>query len=70
MSAYKSRDVGPCYGCPDRYPACSAYCKKPEYLNWRAEQEVIKENRRAYDKEKQYEKERRQRYRRKERLYD
>lgn len=22
----------PCKGCPDRYPACSDHCQKPEFL--------------------------------------
>lgn len=38
----------PCNGCPDRYPACSDHCKKPEFLAWKAEQEKIKAARRAY----------------------
>lgn len=32
----------PCKGCPDRYPACSDHCQKPEYLAWREEQARIK----------------------------
>jgi endogenous inhibitor of DNA gyrase (YacG/DUF329 family) len=39
----------PCKGCPDRYPACSAYCQKEEYLKWKAEQETIRRNRKAYN---------------------
>jgi hypothetical protein len=39
----------PCKGCPDRYPACSAHCEKPEYKAYRAEQETIKRNRQAYN---------------------
>ena len=38
----------PCKGCPDRYPACSAHCKKPEYLAWKEEQATIKRNRDKY----------------------
>lgn len=43
------RGGAPCFGCPDRYTACSDHCRKPEFLIWRAEQEEIKKNRRAYD---------------------
>ena len=39
----------PCKGCPDRYPACSAHCKKDAYLKWKAEQETIRRNRKAYN---------------------
>ena len=39
----------PCKGCPDRYPACSAKCKKPEFLEWQAEQEKIRQNRKRYN---------------------
>ena len=38
----------PCHGCPDRYPACSGHCEKPEYLEWQAEQEKIRQNRKKY----------------------
>jgi len=38
----------PCRGCPDRYPACSDHCQKPEFLAWKAEQEKIRKNRAAY----------------------
>lgn len=38
----------PCHGCPDRYLACSGHCEKPEFQQWKAEQEKIKENRRKY----------------------
>lgn len=40
-----SNRYNPCKGCPDRYPACSAHCKKPEYLDWKEEQAAIKRNR-------------------------
>lgn len=43
------RGGNPCFGCPDRYTACSDHCQKPEFLAWKAEQERIKKNRRAYD---------------------
>lgn len=35
----------PCQGCPDRYPACSDHCKKPEYIAWKTEQNRIREAR-------------------------
>jgi hypothetical protein len=38
----------PCKDCPDRYPACSGHCKKPEYLAYREEQAKIKAARDAY----------------------
>lgn len=38
----------PCKGCPDRYPACSDHCRKPSFLTWKAEQQKIREARRAY----------------------
>ena len=38
----------PCKGCPDRYPACSGHCEKPEYLAHKEEQEKIRAARRAY----------------------
>lgn len=38
----------PCRGCPDRYPACSDHCQKPEKLDWSAEQEKIRQNRKNY----------------------
>ena len=40
--------LSPCYGCPDKEPACSGHCKKPEYLKYRAEQERIKAAKKAY----------------------
>ena len=40
--------TGPCKGCPDRYPACSDHCKKPEYLKWKEEQARIKRAKQAY----------------------
>ena len=42
-----SRD-NPCNGCPDRYPACSDHCIKPEYLAWKEEQARIRAARKAY----------------------
>lgn len=38
----------PCRGCPDRYPGCSDHCTKSEHLDWKAEQEKIRENRKNY----------------------
>ena len=40
----------PCMGCPDRYTACSDYCQKPDYLEFRAELETIRKNREEYDR--------------------
>ena len=37
-----------CHGCQDRVTACSDHCQKPDFLKWKHEQEVIRENRRAY----------------------
>ena len=42
------RRGNPCNGCPDRYTACSDHCRKPEFLKWKAEGELILENRRKY----------------------
>lgn len=46
MSNTPWRDSGgrnrpPCGSCPDRNPACSDRCRKPEYLGWKAEKEKI-----------------------------
>lgn len=38
----------PCRGCPDRYPACSGHCEKPEFLKYKEKQELIRKNRAAY----------------------
>lgn len=38
----------PCKGCPDRYPACSDHCRKPEYLAWREEMDRIRKARQDY----------------------
>lgn len=32
--------------CPDRYPACSDHCKKPEFIAWKEEQARIREAKR------------------------
>lgn len=37
----------PCKGCPDRKPACSDHCRKPEFLKWKAEKEKIDKARKA-----------------------
>lgn len=39
----------PCKGCPDRYPACSDHCRKPEYLEWREELEQTRRNREKFN---------------------
>ena len=36
----------PCHGCPDRYYACSDHCTKDEFLKWKAEQALVRQNRR------------------------
>lgn len=36
----------PCKDCPDRYPACSDHCKKPEFIAWKEEQARIREAKR------------------------
>lgn len=46
---FTQRKGNPCHGCPDRYPACSGRCKKPEYQAWKAEQDKIRENRKKYE---------------------
>ena len=38
----------PCKGCPDRYPACSDHCQKPDFLKWKEEQALIRKNKQAY----------------------
>lgn len=35
------RDRPPCQGCPDRKPACSDHCKKPEFLAWKEQKRKI-----------------------------
>ena len=45
---YENHRPNPCKDCPDRYPACSARCKKPEHVKWVAEQEKIREARKNY----------------------
>lgn len=44
----------PCYGCPDRFPACSGSCRKTAFLEWQAQQETIRKNRRKYDETTSY----------------
>ena len=44
----RSSRHNPCMGCPDRYPACSDHCEKPEFNAYKAEQAKIKENRGKY----------------------
>lgn len=46
---FLQRGGNPCYGCHDRHIACSDHCQKPEFLDWKAEQEKIKKNRREYN---------------------
>lgn len=48
IDTIRNQRYNPCKGCPDRYPACSARCRKPEYLKWQSEQETIRKNRAAY----------------------
>jgi hypothetical protein len=49
-----SKPDNPCYQCPDRYTACSDYCRKPEFIAWKEEQERIREARRKYDETTSY----------------
>lgn len=49
MDTIRSRRPNPCKGCPDRYPACSARCRKPEKLAWEEEQKKIREARKRYE---------------------
>ena len=47
------REKPPCYGCTERYPACSDHCPKDErgeygYLAWKARVKEIEDNRKAY----------------------
>ena len=39
----------PCRGCPKRVPGCSDKCKEPAFLKWKAEQDLIRKNRKAYN---------------------
>lgn len=48
MQMPSSRQPSPCLGCPDKIPACSDHCTKPEYLAWKSEQNLIRENRKKY----------------------
>lgn len=45
---FHNKRYNPCKGCPDRYPACSDHCEKPNFLEWKAEQKKIREARNAY----------------------
>lgn len=47
-TAYQNDRYNPCHKCPDRYPACSGHCQKPEFLEWKAEQEKIRKARKDY----------------------
>lgn len=44
----QKRDIRnkPCYGCPDRYPACSDHCQKPEFLALKEKREKYREEQR------------------------
>lgn len=50
----KSGRKNPCWGCPDRYSACSDHCRKPDFLKWKAEQAKIREARRKFDNTTSY----------------
>lgn len=41
------RDRPPCKDCPDRYPACSDHCRKPEFLAWKEKKQKITQERMA-----------------------
>ncbi len=45
----QKRDIRnkPCYGCPDRYPACSDHCQKPEFLALKEKREKFREEQRG-----------------------
>lgn len=47
-TAYQNDRYNPCHKCPDRYPACSGHCQKPEFLEWKEEQEKIRKARKDY----------------------
>ena len=49
ITTITSERKNPCKGCPDRYTACSDHCKKDAFLKWKAEQDLIRKNRRAYN---------------------
>lgn len=38
----------PCNGCPDKVPACSDHCQKPDYLAFRERLDTIRKNRQKY----------------------
>ena len=46
--AEQKRDIQnkPCYGCPDRYLACSDHCQKPEFLALKEKREKCREAKR------------------------
>lgn len=48
MNLTRRRSDNPCYGCSDRYPACSDHCTKPEYIDWKEKQQRIKAAQKAY----------------------
>ena len=48
ITTITSERKNPCKGCPDRYTACSDHCKKDAFLKWKAEQDLIRKNRKAY----------------------
>ena len=50
-----NREKSPCFGCTERFPACSDSCPKDKrgeygYLAWKARVKAIEENRKAYYK--------------------
>lgn len=45
----RSGRYNPCQGCPDRYTACSDHCTKPDFQDWKAEQDTIRRNKAAYN---------------------
>lgn len=49
ITTVKADRYNPCRGCPDRYPACSDHCMKDAFLKWKAEQDLIRKNRKAYN---------------------
>lgn len=50
----RSGRKNPCRGCQDRYTACSDHCRKPAFLEWKAEQARIRAAKKKYDETTSY----------------
>lgn len=51
-----NREKPPCFGCTEKFVACSDHCPKDErgeygYLAWRAKVKEIEDNRKSYYKQ-------------------